>query len=309
MIFSIESFPSWFLVANIFSMLGAFFLLKYFHLQQYRFTLVAATLSVLATLGLSIVIYQLLIARTLEKWYFPLLFFSLLTGMLYSVSLMVPPTGKITLLKIAGLILLVINLLTGASVTWSLIDVQMQASESLDKLMQWTSLVNSLVPLLFIMQFAHENKSLKSNHMTTSHPLFSESSLGVVGVLGVLTILGFGGVFTHESYMSTYWTKRNLEKSQQLARVFEARTFVGSKGDTLLYRLMKPLDYGPTKKYPLVVSLHHWVIMGLIISGKPDLSRQLSYPLRKKEKNILLFILFLNARKVQSGEDLPTYLL
>jgi predicted peptidase len=133
----------------------------------------------------------------------------------------------------------------------------MQASGSLEKMAQWTNLVSNLVPLLFIMRFSQELKRLKTNNENTSHPLFSESKLGVVGVLALLTILGFGGVFAHESYMSIYWTRRNLEKSQQLARVFEAHTFVGSQGDTLLYRLLKPLNYDSTKKYPLVVSLHH----------------------------------------------------
>jgi hypothetical protein len=255
--FKQESFPSWFLVVNIFSMLGASFLLKYFHHKQYRFTLVAGTLAVLTTLGLSLVTYLLLMVRAPENWYLPVLFLSLLTGMVYSASLIVPPAGKIIWLKSAGLSLLLINLLTGSSITWILIDPQIQTSGSLEKMEQWTYLVSSLVPLLFMMCFSQELKLLKTNPVNTSQPLFSESNLGVVGVIGVLTMLGFGVVFAHDSYMSTYWTKRNLEKSQELARLFEAHTFVGSQGDTLLYRLLKPLNYDPQKKYPLVVSLHH----------------------------------------------------
>ncbi|MEO1255838.1 MAG: prolyl oligopeptidase family serine peptidase, partial [Bacteroidota bacterium] len=41
-----------------------------------------------------------------------------------------------------------------------------------------------------------------------------------------------------------------------LARPFDARTFTNDHGKTLNYRLLKPLHYDPSKKYPLVVCLH-----------------------------------------------------
>ncbi|WP_425614586.1 prolyl oligopeptidase family serine peptidase [Anatilimnocola sp. NA78] len=37
---------------------------------------------------------------------------------------------------------------------------------------------------------------------------------------------------------------------------FEARTFTGSDGEKLNYRLLKPKDYDPNKKYPLVLFMH-----------------------------------------------------
>jgi predicted peptidase len=38
--------------------------------------------------------------------------------------------------------------------------------------------------------------------------------------------------------------------------VFEARTLAGDSGAALPYRLLKPLDYDPQRKYPLVLFLH-----------------------------------------------------
>jgi predicted peptidase len=46
------------------------------------------------------------------------------------------------------------------------------------------------------------------------------------------------------------------EYLKRIAQPFEARTFVSSTGDSLMYRLMKPLDFDSTRKYPLVVCLH-----------------------------------------------------
>ena len=39
------------------------------------------------------------------------------------------------------------------------------------------------------------------------------------------------------------------------AKYFEARTYVNGRKDTLLYRLLKPINYDPSKKHPLVVCL------------------------------------------------------
>ncbi len=41
----------------------------------------------------------------------------------------------------------------------------------------------------------------------------------------------------------------------EVADLFEARVHVGMKGDTMSYRLLKPLDYNAVQSYPLVVCL------------------------------------------------------
>jgi predicted peptidase len=57
---------------------------------------------------------------------------------------------------------------------------------------------------------------------------------------------------------SLSWQETNKIFGQDvLARHYEARAFVKSEGDTLRYQFMKPLDYDPQQKYPLVLCLHH----------------------------------------------------
>jgi predicted peptidase len=65
-----------------------------------------------------------------------------------------------------------------------------------------------------------------------------------------------------ENKTPAYWEKWNFERAQKLAQLFEARTFVNNQGKQLLYRLLKPLNYDPQKKYPLVVCLHHGGVHG-----------------------------------------------
>lgn len=52
-------------------------------------------------------------------------------------------------------------------------------------------------------------------------------------------------------------TKNDVkEDTDSLARIFEPRDFAGSSKVPLKYRLLKPLDYRPGKKYPLILFLH-----------------------------------------------------
>jgi predicted peptidase len=44
--------------------------------------------------------------------------------------------------------------------------------------------------------------------------------------------------------------------SDDPAQLFEPREYVGEDGKVLKYRLLKPLNYDPQKKYPLVIFLH-----------------------------------------------------
>jgi predicted peptidase len=59
----------------------------------------------------------------------------------------------------------------------------------------------------------------------------------------------------------------------------EKRTYTDAKGKTLPYRLLKPLDYDPTQKYPLVLFLHGAGERGTdnekqLIHGVPEFAKE-----------------------------------
>ena len=75
-------------------------------------------------------------------------------------------------------------------------------------------------------------------------------ALAVIGAL----ILPF--VFGFRMAGQTLATHGLGPAAVKLAQTFEGRTYVNSNGETMSYRILKPLDYDSTKKYPLVVCLH-----------------------------------------------------
>lgn len=51
-------------------------------------------------------------------------------------------------------------------------------------------------------------------------------------------------------------SEENTVTTEDPAKLFEPRQYANEQGEVLRYRLLKPLDYDPTQKYPLVIFLH-----------------------------------------------------
>jgi predicted peptidase len=79
--------------------------------------------------------------------------------------------------------------------------------------------------------------------------------LGLLSAIAISLILLFGVMFADQGSSKVYWANRNFEKTREMAERFEPGTFISSKGEKLRYRLLKPVNYDPHKKYPLVVCL------------------------------------------------------
>lgn len=81
---------------------------------------------------------------------------------------------------------------------------------------------------------------------------FSENFLGLLGVLALGATLFFGFRLSLQGYEATHVSA----SVQVLAKQFEARTYVNPRGEKLNFRLLRPLNYDPAQRYPLVVCLH-----------------------------------------------------
>ncbi|AHM62778.1 peptidase-like protein [Flammeovirgaceae bacterium 311] len=284
-IFALESFPIWFLVTNAITLAGSFFLLKYYYHKKYRITFYTGTIAILAGLCHAGVIYIMLTSGGLVNYVMPTLFLSIGANLVYAISLMASRASKKIWLKTAGYSIFLTGLVTGAALLWSLNNQEAQLDGSLEKIIQRVSLLGSLIPLLYILNFMGEQKVLKEDLADTSTQRSAADSVKVGAFLALCTTLVLGVLIATEASSSLYWQKQNAKKTEALTRLADARTFVDSKGDTLQYLLLKPLNYdtdmlnGDTTTYPLLVNLPYGGYEGAEIAQilSDDLYRK-NYP-------------------------------
>jgi pimeloyl-ACP methyl ester carboxylesterase len=256
----LQPFADWYLVVNIIMLIGTLFLLKYFQYKKYRVAFFAGLIATLMAFCLFIFNYivMIFVARDLESYGILLQVLSLSAGIVFALSFIFSQAGKRPWLRTAGVLMFLTYFVFGAAFIWGVMSRDVFMNGTFDKILQWVLLANNLVPVFFIINYGREVSLLKAEeaegHATREE--FSTNLIGLTGLIALAAMFYFGSKVYQESYWALDWKKRGPEHAQKLAQPFEARTYVGSKGDTLKYLLLKPLDYDPQKKYPLVVCLH-----------------------------------------------------
>ena len=256
-LFTMESFVEWFVFGGLLTLVASFILLKYFHHKKYTATFWTFILSIAASLGFFIVVYALLVARRLENFYALTLYMSSGTAILYALSLIFSEAGKRRWLRLAGVFIFLVHAGIIFLFTWMMSAQDIQLNAAVEKIDHWLSFFASLVPVLFILNFLDEQNKLNEENAESAPSKSMEGFLTFTKIIAVIASLFFGIVLISQSLGAIAWKSKELERARKLAEPFEARTYVNNAGDTLLYRLMEPLDYDPQKKYPLVVCLHH----------------------------------------------------
>ncbi|GEO10707.1 phospholipase [Segetibacter aerophilus] len=194
-------------------------------------------------------------ARAINKFYLPSVFVSLAAGVLYGMSLIFSRASERVWLKSAGIVILILGVLHLVDGIWYLKSDDNIVKANLDKVRPWLSMIGSLVPILFNINFRQEIKDIDGENLNDNQYKFYYNLLGFVSVVAFVLIVFFGVIFAGKAYSTVYWASRNFEKTRKMAEQFQARNFVNAAGEKLRYRLLKPVDYDPQKKYPLVVCL------------------------------------------------------
>ncbi|WP_461051255.1 carboxylesterase family protein [Spirosoma arcticum] len=249
-IVSLQSISSWFFLVSLISLAASVFMLLYHHNKKHRFALQAGLLATAANFCVFTFRWLLFLNRELVIYTTPIFFLVVSAGIVYAISLIVSRAGERYWLKTAGVCYLILGL---AQLTALILYIDFQSVSihpTLDKIRQWTTLVGSLLPVLFILNFLGEAKRVKNQSEDTTQLKGSDFLMGLVVLLAICTLV-LGVRIAGEGYGQTHVSSRAME----LAQPFDAGRYVSTKGDTMLYRLLKPLHYDPQKKYPLVVCL------------------------------------------------------
>ena len=250
-IFMLDSFDSWFVIINITAFIGSMLLLKYYSSQRYWFVLATGVLYYVCSFFHALVFYTILHFQKLANYNTPLLFVSIAAGILYAVSLMSLRAKSARWLKLAGVFMFIIGLVFLFTLIGRVTHISFATGNTIDRVSQWTTFASCLVPILFILHFIKEFR--KSTGAPARKAL--QNWVGFAGFTGGLLTLVFGVILSSECHSSLYWADQGYKHTLALAQMCDPGIFTNSKGDTLRYRLLKPPDYDPAKKYPIVISL------------------------------------------------------
>src|SRR5690349_16001810 len=250
-----ESFMGWFLVTSLVTLSAAVIGIKYYRYKGYQFACYSATILTILSVVLAIILFLILRAVPLQGLYIVTVSVALVIGIVYCVSLIVSPAGENKWLKAAGVFGLAITAVLLTGLLWSFADPVMRTNGTMAKLDQWPSSFRSCMPVFFMLQFSAESKLLDDDGTSAGGPKKTEDLLTYFSLMLVGGTLVLGFMISKDTFWSLHWDKHNLAKAQELANKSDRETFTGSNGDTISYLLMKPLDYDPNQKYPLVVCL------------------------------------------------------
>lgn len=255
-VYKLQGLADWALLVTIIGLIASFMMLKYYYYKKYWFAFWTGLLSTIALLLHFSIFYHYLLTRLPNDFYLPSFLIYLFTGIAYGISLIFSRAGKRFWLKTAGIFLLMIGVILLSSTIWSIYTQDVQLHAILGDIHQWASRAGTLIPVLFIVNFLSELKALEPEGSTSTLQRSLNGFLALSAVIALVFILFYGHSINREMTDLSNKRKSLTQNEKWAAQPYEARTFVGRNGNKLPYLLLKPQNYDPSKKYPLVVHLH-----------------------------------------------------
>jgi len=254
LMYQLPSIITWSVFAYVTSVAWALVVLKYYHVNGYRLSFVTGIATVAASIVQFYLFYDLLLSREISMTYVVATLLLHVTGIAYASSLIFSRAAERKWLKTAGVLMLIVGIASLLSLSWALASVSARVNGTIETLEQWITLLSSLIPILFILNFRDASASAETEHALHTDGASAMTAFG--GFIIIVAALIFVPRFAIESLRPADHPDNISERLKEMAGPFEARTFVNSEGDSLLFRLMKPLDFDSTRQYPLIVCLH-----------------------------------------------------
>ncbi|WP_342089316.1 carboxylesterase family protein [Dyadobacter sp. OTU695] len=173
------------------------------------------------------------------------------TAVLWGLSLVFTKAGEKRWLLLSGVLTVIFSLFLAV-----LFFLYFEAGEGstklmIDKISRWVTLFSLIAPFCLLIHFRLEEKRLP---ITDNAPAQTIPALLKLAAFVGLLFLGFN--FSVEALSRSRPYKPSTTELRR-SQLVDAYHFVDKSGDSLPYRLLKPFDYDSTKRYPLIVCLHH----------------------------------------------------
>lgn len=249
-LYTLASFRSWFLVGDFIALLTASLLLTYYHHKRFKATfwtgLIATVISMATLLYLMLATLYPLLGRYPKV----AIVMGVLASLVYGATLATSRAGSRSWLKWAGIVSAILYGTQLAALVWFKDIPPYPPNATLDLIQQYLALADRIVPALLLFNFIDELRSVSSHKEPINLPTGLHIAKAMVAILTICTTV-LAIQLIGDNYRHTHVSARETA----LAQPFEEERYISLQGDTLLYRIMKPLDYDPRKRYPLVVGL------------------------------------------------------
>jgi hypothetical protein len=255
-LFTLASFMPWFFMAAVISLGGALMLLKYYSHAGYTVSFWTALLSMFGSLIQQVLFYLILSGHSaLQQYYLLVMYFVLATAVAYGLSLIFSNASERKWLKIAGWSVMLFSITLLVLMVILIVTKDVPLKIATQHWIEWISLFGNIIPVFLILNFRDELRQIPKRHNVASYPEYVTTSLRLACLVCVMVALTLGVLISGEAATQVFWQNKNAEATASFVKLGDERSYTNAKGETLKYLLVKPADYDPGIKYPLVVSL------------------------------------------------------
>ena len=229
-----------------------FIMVVYFRYRNYQFAIWAVAVVIATSTIQAFSFLKILQTREITPLFAVTTISAILGAIILGLTLLLSKARERYWLRFAGISLILVGVFGLSTIVWGLTSVDARVDGTVEKLDKWGTLAQCMIPIFLILNFVSERSALKGVARDT----------GLETVLGIATMVAFiAAPFVSMPFITeVIWRQRNpdfvWEGARMLAAPFDEGDFVSKQGDTMRYRLMMPLDYDSSKKYPIVVCLH-----------------------------------------------------
>ena len=250
----LQSYLNWFSFGSVAAVVADAFVLYYFYTRRWKFVFIAGIIVMVLLILQDVLEYTRLVNAQLspDSYHSVIRIIYFIFSVVIGVAITLAARHE-KILKWSGILIALTGFLYLILAFYNFFGLTPQFVMSA---FMWVSFLSNSIYVFFILVFVREMKKLTFG----DRPSWTHQGLYVVTTIGALFLIvllfSTGMQLAIETRSSLNWKKIRPAASRKLAERFEDRVFVSSRGDTLHYFLMKPVNYDTVQSYPLVTCLH-----------------------------------------------------